>query len=256
MSPRSEEMSPRVSFLICGVQKAGTSALDRYLRQHPQLFLPDEKELHFFDNETLSWPDPDLEDLHNHFSQATPPQLCGEATPITMYWDAAPERVWRYNPAMKLVVLLRDPVARAYSHWAMETERQAESLSFGDAIAQEATRAAACRPLQDRVHSYTDRGFYCSQIRRLWRLFGEANVLVLRQSWLQSEPQACLNRICLHLGVEPMPPVTPLQERVGRYQTPMKDDTRSWLQQQFRAEVLQLEQMLSWDCSDWLENWR
>lgn len=65
-------MSPRVSFLICGVQKSGTSALDRYLRAHPQLFLPDQKELHFFDNEALSWPNPDLQELHQHFSQHRP----------------------------------------------------------------------------------------------------------------------------------------------------------------------------------------
>ena len=248
-------MSPRVSFLICGSQKSGTSALDRYLRQHPQIFLPAEKELHFFDDETQPWPRPDWQKFHQHFKDAKPHQRCGEATPITMYWDPAPERVWTYNPNMKLVVLLRDPVARAFSHWAMESARHAETLSFRDAIAQEQQRAAACRPLQDRVHSYSDRGFYSSQIRRLWRLFGADNVLVLRQDWLQQNPQSCLNRICQHLEINPMPPVQPLQERVGHYETPIDHATRSILQQQFRAEIQQLEQMLNWDCSDWMEAW-
>ena len=59
-------ISPRVSFLICGTQR-GTSALYRYLRHHPDLFLPDEKELHFFDDETQAWPNADLEQLHQHF---------------------------------------------------------------------------------------------------------------------------------------------------------------------------------------------
>ena len=244
-----------VSFLICGSQKAGTSALDRYLRQHPQLFLPAEKELHFFDDEMEAWPHPNLDNFHQHFKDAKPGQLCGEATPITMYWEPAPERVWNYNPNMKLLILLRDPVARAFSHWAMESARNAESLSFRDAIALEQQRAANCLPHQDRVHSYSDRGFYSSQIRRLWRLFGMDNVLIMRQDWLQQDPQACLNRVCDHLGVSPMPSVQPLQERVGRYDTIMDEATRSVLQQRFRPEIHQLEQMLGWDCSDWMENW-
>ena len=248
--------SPRLTFLICGSQKSGTSALDRYLRQHPQLFLPKNKELHFFDNENLNWPNPDLDRLHIHFQEARSDQRCGEATPITMYWDPAPERVWHYNPAMKLVILLRDPVTRAYSHWSMEHARGADQLSFRDAIALESQRAANCRPRQDRVHSYSDRGFYCHQIRRLWRLFGEKNVLVIRQAWLQQEPQHCLNRICKHLEVDAMPPVQALQERVGTYQAKMDEDIRFLLQQRFRGEVQQLEQMLNWDCSDWLEAWR
>ena len=248
-------MHPLVSFLICGTQKAGTSALDRYLRQHPQLFLPEEKELHFFDDEKEAWPHPNLQNLHQHFEGAKPEQLCGEATPITMYWDPAPKRVWNYNPNMKLIILLRDPVERAFSHWAMESARHTESLSFRDAIALEQQRASATRPHQDRVHSYSDRGFYSSQIRRLWRLFGIDNVLVMRQTWLQSDHQACLNRVCDHLGIDPMPNVPPLQERVGRYDTTMDEATRAVLQQRFKPEIQQLEQMLGWDCSDWMEAW-
>lgn len=248
-------MAPRVSFLICGSQKSGTSALDRYLRQHPQVFLPAEKELHFFDDETQNWANPDVHKLHQHFEGAKQSQICGEATPITMYWDSAPERVWKYNPDMKLVVLLRDPVARAFSHWAMEYARHTESLSFHDAIAQEEQRAKDCRPLQDRVHSYIDRGFYSSQIRRLWRLFGNENVLVERQDWLLQDPDSCLKRICKHLKVNSMPPVKPLQERVGSYETMMDNATRSKLQQLFRHEIQQLEHMLNWDCSGWLEAW-
>ncbi|WP_115131513.1 sulfotransferase [Synechococcus sp. N26] len=248
-------MPPRVSFLICGSQKSGTSALDRYLRRHPQLFLPTEKELHFFDDETQDWTKPNLQEFHQHFEAAKPNQLCGEATPITMYWDAAPERVWRYNPKMKMIALLRDPVTRAYSHWAMETARNAESLSFHEAVTQEHKRAAACRPLQDRVHSYRDRGFYSSQIRRLWRLFGTDNVLVLQQNWLERDPLSCINKICEHLGVDPMQSVQPIRERIGQYETTMDEATRSILQQQFRAEVQQIEQMLGWDCSEWLEGW-
>ena len=172
-------------------------------RQHPQLFLPTQKELHFFDDEMQTWPDPDLRNCTNILKKPSRTKFAEKPPRITMYWDPAPERVWKYNPNMKMVALLRDPVTRAFSHWAMESARNAESLSC-EAITQEQRRALECRPLQDRVHSYVDRGFYSSQIRRLWRFFGIDNVLILRQDWLRKNPQYCLNKVCKHLGTDPM----------------------------------------------------
>ena len=117
-------MSKRLSFLVCGAQKSGTTALAAYLRQHPGIHLPKTKELHFFDDETQAWPEPDLNALHLHFQDADDDQLWGEATPISLYWDPAAERIWRYNSAIRLIVILRNPIDRAYSHWAMEHRRE------------------------------------------------------------------------------------------------------------------------------------
>ena len=55
------ESSPQISFLVAGVQKAGTTALHSYLQSHPGLFLPDTKELHFFNNENIDWAKPNYE---------------------------------------------------------------------------------------------------------------------------------------------------------------------------------------------------
>jgi len=245
-------MTPKVSFLICGAQKAGTSSLSRYLRQHPQLFLPETKELHFFDNEYLNWTNPDYDILNYHFQTSIPGQLCGEATPITMYWDPAPTRVWSYNPAMKMIVVIRNPVSRAYSHWAMENQRSNELLSFTEALSQESSRATKKLPFQDRIHSYIDRGFYSGQIRRLWRLFGKRNVIVIRQDWLLKDPKSCLGDICNFLEIDTFPILTPHQERVGLYNTRIDEYTRNCLQRYFLGEIKQLEIMLEWDLSDWI----
>ena len=59
-----------------------------------------------------------------------PIKLWGEATPISLYWDPAAERIWRYNSAMRLIVILRNPIERAYSHWAMEHRRGNDPLSL------------------------------------------------------------------------------------------------------------------------------
>ena len=57
-----------------------------------------------------------------------------------MYWHNAPRRIWQYNPDIKLIVILRNPIERAYSHWNMERSRNAEKLSFFDAIQSERDR--------------------------------------------------------------------------------------------------------------------
>jgi hypothetical protein len=161
-----------IDFIICGTQKGGTSALDAYLREHPEICMADHKEVHFFDNEdNFSRSKPDYSKYHSHFSPKTTHNIVGEATPIYMYWNDAPRRIWEYNPNVKLIVLLRNPIERAYSHWNMERQRNVENLSFWDAIQNEKERCRETLPLQHRLYSYVDRGFYLGQIRRLWAFF-------------------------------------------------------------------------------------
>ena len=144
-------MSKRLSFLICGAQKSGTTALAAYMRQHPGIHLPKAKEIHFFDDETQTWPKPNLNALHDHFKAADADQLWGEATPITIYWDPAAERVWRYNPAMRLIVILRNPI-ELLPHWAMENHRGNDPLP-SPMCWNRKRLAVASTPLQHRVFS-------------------------------------------------------------------------------------------------------
>ena len=158
-------MSPHLStvqFLIAGTQKGGTTALADYLRQHQALFIPAVKELHFFDDESLDWKSPQ-EDLyrsyHDAFRGAPAGSTWGDATPIYSYWWPAMARIWAYNPAMRLILCLRNPVERAYSHWAMETGRNWDALPFAEAIQTESERCSRALPQQHRVFSYVSRGF-------------------------------------------------------------------------------------------------
>jgi hypothetical protein len=246
-------MEKRASFVICGTQKSGTTALADQLRLHPRLCIPAQKELHFFDDESQTWPNPDYNAYHSLFDDGSEQVRWGEATPIYMYWDAAPERIWRYNPEMRLIVILRNPISRAYSHWAMERQRGAESLDFASALSLEEERCLEARPLQHRVFSYKDRGFYCHQLRRLWRLFGREAVLVLRQEELRQEPQATLNRVCDHLGVERIKADEKMERHVGSYPEPMPTHLHEQLRQVFWHEICQLEALLDWDCQEWLK---
>ncbi len=247
-------MEQQVEFLICGAQKAGTTALADYVNLHPDLHIPRQKEIHFFDNEDLDWENTDINQYHNHFRTHTGPQHWGEATPIYMYWDRSPKRIWRYNPGMRIVVVLRNPITRAYSHWAMETERGAERLSFDEAIKREEERCREALPFQHRVFSYCDRGYYCAQLRRLWHFFGREAVLVLRQEDLHSNPEPSLAQLWRHLGVGAINSIQPHQRHLGRYPAAMADSTKAKLKSLFQHEIHQLEDLLNWKCSAWLEN--
>ena len=115
-----------VNFVVVGVQKAGTTALFDYLQDDPAYGLPDVKEVHFFDDETIDWSAPDYGPYHARFDWSDPTLIRGEATPIYIYWPRSLERLAAYNPAAKIILMLRDPVERAWSHWRMETSRGVE----------------------------------------------------------------------------------------------------------------------------------
>lgn len=207
----------RVCFLIAGVQKCGTTALDGYLRAHPELEMATPKETHYFDREDgVDWRRPDAAVLHRHYGD--PARLWGEATPVTLYWLPAHYRVLRYNPAMRFVLLFRDPAARAWSHWAMNHGRGIEPLSFSDAI-----RDGRRRVLERGDHvglsrhfSYVERGFYARQLKSLMQLFPREQMLTLTQTMLSQQPDACLRQVTEFLGVAPLPPVAPQRLNVSR----------------------------------------
>jgi hypothetical protein len=242
-----------VTFLIAGVQKGGTTALADYLRQHPALFIPALKELHLFDNEDLNWQHPEqiISTYHAFFQDAPAGKLWGEATPIYSYWRPAMARIWAYNPAMRVILCLRNPVERAYSHWAMETGRAWDAVPFANAIASEPERCRSALPEQHRVFSYVSRGFYSEQLRRLWSFFPKEQTLILRQEQLLEDPSGTLAAVHQFLGMDPLPVAQPLRANKGSYSSPMDPTIRAQLQELFNPEISQLEQMLGWDLSAW-----
>uniref|UniRef100_UPI004048A17E sulfotransferase n=1 Tax=Cyanobium sp. TaxID=2164130 RepID=UPI004048A17E len=265
-------MERRVDFLIAGAQKAGTSALHHYLSCHPQLFLPTCKELHFFDDESFAWPkqgsgtsrkpwkrwrqwkhDP-YHRYHKAFENAPPCSTWGEATPIYMFWWPSIERIWHYNPAIKLVLVLRNPITRAFSHWNMERRRGAEDLGFLEALQCEQKRCRTALPLQHRVFSYLARGHYSAQLRRIWHYLPPDQTLVLKHEELLHDPASSLSRVHIHLGVNQQGFLGKEQLHALPYETTMSPEAKAWLREHFEAEIRQIEQLLNWDCSNWLDD--
>ena len=240
-----------VNFVIGGTQKGGTSALDSFLRQHPEIGMPTtRKELHFFDREEENR---EYKKYHANFKPKPQQRVIGEASPIYMYWETAPYRIWKYNPKMKWILALRNPVKRAFSAWNMEIKRGKDKLSFAEAIEKEAERCREALPLQHRVYSYIDRGFYAHQVRRLFNIFGRDNILVLLTEELRNDHAKTLRRVFEFLGVDSsfVPPEASVFEQ--EYADKIDNRLRSRMIDMFYFDVKELESMLERDLSAWYQ---
>lgn len=209
-------VAPLVNFIVIGVQKAGTTALYDYLADDPAIGLSRVKEVHFFDDESVDWSAPDYAPYHAQFS-SDGPVIRGEATPIYLYWPRSLERIAAYNPQVRLIVMLRDPVGRAWSHWRMEYSRGVETHPFSWCIRQGRQRLLKCEPWGvHREFSYVERGFYGEQIARLFELFPREQVLILRADDLRADPGGSLARVGDFLSLPRRGPVEHRDVHVGQ----------------------------------------
>ncbi len=241
----------RVDFLVIGAQKSGTTALNRMLRQHPDICLSDKKEVHFFDRDSaFVGGESDYSEYHAHF-QPTDGQIVGENTPVYLYWQPAAERIARYHPGMKLIAVLRNPIDRAFSHWQMTTRNGDETWSFGEAIRRESERCGAGG--QHRFFSYVDRGRYADQLRRYRALFPTDQMLILQSEELRSDPEGVFQRLTDFIGVERRRFRVRRKPEKVRYDEAMAEVDRSYLGTLFEPEFDQLEDLLGWDLAGWRE---
>ena len=251
---RIEPQSRKVDFVVAGAQKGGTSALDTYLREHPAICMPRTvKEVHYFDIDAkfADGVPPDHTFYHGFFAPGSSHRLIGEATPVYMYWKPFAARVHAYNPAMKIIMLLRNPATRAHSHWNMEVRKLREKLSFEEALREEPARLAATPHGQHKRVSYIDRGRYSEQLTRIWQLIPREQTLVLRSDLLQNDPGQALDRIAQFLGVSPFAQAIRRTVNDFPYEAPMSPAAARHLQQVFAPEIDALEALTGWNLDDW-----
>src|SRR5439155_19714781 len=96
----------RLDFILAGAQKSGTTALHYFLAKHPDITMGDQQEMHFFDNDAMFVSQVDYEELHKHYPPLGTPTIAGDCTPSYIYYEPAAERIRKYNPKIKLLILL------------------------------------------------------------------------------------------------------------------------------------------------------
>jgi Sulfotransferase domain len=251
----------RLDFIIAGTQKGGTSALHYHLDQHPNITMAHSEEAHmidhprrhFFDDEDRFARKVEYDILHEGIRLKRQSLITGSCTPIYTYWKPAMERIRNYHPGIKLIVLLRNPIDRAFSHWNMYRERKQEDLGFLEAIAEEPKRISAALPFQPRRTSYLDRGFYFEQMERVFRFFPREQVHVIKFDDFRKHTPEVVNKVFTFLGLKSLSKVKNRQQNRIPYERPITDEERVYLYEAYKADIAQLEQLLSCDCSDWKE---
>ena len=197
-----------VDFVIAGVQKGGTTALAQFLSEHPAIAMAS-REGHIFDSPDYSphWTPGEIDVRYARRVEPGPATAaCGESTPIYLFLPDVPAELRRYNPALKVVVILRDPVERALSHYAMERGRGNEHRPLWLALLAERGRLRRCPDPKGpesaaRRHSYRARGLYGVQLRNLFAAFPANQVLVLRSEDLLRRHDETLENVFAFLGV-------------------------------------------------------
>jgi len=242
----------RLEFIVAGAQKSGTTALHYFLQKHPQIALPDRQEMHFFDDEEIFSATPvDYELLHRHFQPIRSSQRAGEITPSYLYWAPSMDRIREYNPRIKLIVLLRNPIDRAFAHWNMQRFKDREPLDFLEALKEEPRRIAQPLTIESRRFSYIDRGFYSGQLERVFNLFPREQVKIVRFENFRDRKQETLDAIFDFVAVKRIRAGRDKDRNVVPYERGMMAEERKYLLQVFSAEIAKLERLLGWDLSDW-----
>jgi hypothetical protein len=238
-------------FLIVGAQRCGTTLLSRTLCEHPAVLNAVlHEEVHYFDvdyRRGLSW-------YRSHFPlsararlterAAGVPAVAFESSPYYMFHPLAAQRIARDLPAVKLLVLLRDPVERTYSAHAHEVAHGFETEPYERALELEETRldGEAERILADpeyysyahQHHSYRARGQYAEQLERLEALFGRERIHVVDSGDFFANPGPIYDGVLTFLGLPAgaQPDFKP--RNVRPRSSPMPGSVRDALQQHYR----------------------
>lgn len=250
-------MSMQPDFLIVGAQRCGTTSMFKTLVQHPDVLRPFlSKGIHYFDK----YYDRGERWYRGHFPLAARRLLrseggraiTGESSPYYMFHPLAGQRISGDLPEVRLVVLLRDPVLRAYSAHSHEKGRGYEGLDFEDALDAEPMRIAGARerlmaePGYDSFHwqhhAYVTRGQYVEQLRALERLVGRERLCVVDSGDFFRDPEPVFDEVRRFLGLAPCDDIV-FEKHNARERSPLPDHLRLRLERHFEPYD---EQLAAW----------
>jgi len=256
----------RVDFVVAGVQKAGTTAVHDFLRQHPQVALLRDQALHFFDKKENFGPSSprdesvrladrtgpsekaDYRILHSNFDPGWRWRTAGEVTADYLYYPQALERIAVYNPKMKIIIALRHPTERAFSQWNMRREKNQEPLEFIDALKRDQEIGLAKNP---RGNAYIARSLYEPQLAKVFNLFPREQVLVFKYETFRADPFPIVDQIFDFIGVDRKPGLKNKERNVGSYSRKLTTQEREYAAGIFADDITKIEKLLGWDCRDW-----
>lgn len=244
-------------FIIIGAQKCGSTSLYKNLCRHPDIAKPLKKEPMYFDTMYslgALW-------YRSFFTtrRAQRGRLTFDGSVNALHHPRAPERVLKLVPDARFLLILRNPVDRAYSHYQMSVRNGWETLSFEDAIEREESRLRADRAkiaqnpryfgFSFMHHSYLARGAYAQQLENWLQFFPRSRFMVIRTEDLQRRRMDTMNSVFDFLGLRRISDLKSRTKNRAQYE-PMRPETRRYLVDHFRPENERLSELMEMDL-DW-----
>lgn len=250
----------RPGFIILGAMKSGTTSLYYYLSQHPQIVPSMTKEVHFFDGGRQGGTDDYQKGMPfymAHFPYASElkgGKLTFEATPSYIFHPLVPGRIHETLVDVKMIVLLRNPIQRAISHYFHKKRTGVETLPMMEAFQQEEKRLEPILNSKDyfnkdlRDFSYKMRGVYADQLERYFQLFPREQFLILSSEDFFSSTQNCLNRIYDFIDVKNNVQIDDLSPKfVSKNKEEVSPEAIAYLNDYFRPKNQALYKLLGTD---------
>lgn len=249
-------------FIITGAQKCGTTSLYYYLLNHPNVAPALYKEIRFFDinfNKGITW-------YRSHFptflyrayfkKRYGQDIVVGEASPYYIFHPHAARRIREIAPRTKLILLLRNPVDRAYSHYQHKVRTRIETLSFEESIQVESERlnGEVEKMLEDEGYfsfnhyhySYLARGIYVDQLKAWMHFFPREQILILKSEDFYRNPPKTFGQVLDFLGLSNWEIKEYKQHLATNYQA-LDAVTRKQLEDYFAPYNQKLCEYLDWD---------
>ncbi len=194
-------MKRKIDFMIIGAQKAGSSSLHYYLSQHPEIFMPELKDIQYFERDEYY---KQLEDILNIiYKNLNDEKFIGGSDVNLLYFYYVAERIYKYNPKIKLIAILRNPVDRAYSaYWAAVRDGFETCKTFEEALEKEKERRHGT--LRERgILTYLEHGHYDEQLEHYFKVFPKEQIYIILTEDLKTNPAETLRKLLLWIGATP-----------------------------------------------------
>lgn len=192
-------MKRKPDFLIVGAAKSGTSSLSYYLSHHPAVEIVSNRLEFFGEFGNPAYGKISLEEYLSYFSGVSLDKVAGEKSVSYLYSKDAISEIKKVNPGMKIIMVLRDPVERAYSDYWHRVRTGVENLEFIDAL--EAERKRIKEGARFELH-YASYGLYSEKVKGYMDAFGKDNVAVFTYEDLKSRPENVCRKCFELLGVD------------------------------------------------------
>lgn len=202
----TRSLRSRPNLFLVGAPKCATTSLAAFLAAHPDVFMASNKEPHFFSSLELSRVEDRffgvvrmLPDYLRLFAGSEGARVRGEASTTYLGHEGAADAIAAFAPDARIVVVVRDPVERAWSHYLYNVREGVERRPFGECVA---AALAGARERWPRL--YVAAGRYAAQVERFLAAFGRERVLVLVFEELAADPADAGGRLLAFLGLDPL----------------------------------------------------